>query len=263
MQKNNLRLIDEAISFEPIKNTFRLGWEFIILNKQFTLTLISVLILLTLLGYIPVIGFIFSLFSSAFALAIQIYVGRLVYETENIETFVSEINSAQGETLIQRYFAPAMGAYMGWMVLGIALVMIMGLMLKGMSISESTLNNSAELISVLSTVGLPLLLVVLLFSYVQPLVQANIIMANNFKEGFFAVMTIFSADVWRKSMQGAYFNYMVKLGILVLAMGFLFGFLFALVAVIPILNILVMLLFVYVFMIIMSVAAMMAKRLVE
>lgn len=263
MQENNMRLIDEAISFEPIKNTFRLGWEFIIVNKQFTLTLITVLILLTLLGFLPVVGFIFSLFSSAFALAVQIYIGRLVYETDNIETFVSEIKTAKGEALIQRYFAPAMGAYMGWMLLAVGVITLMGLMLGGIGINESTLNNSAELIATLSTIGLPVLIIVLLLSYVQPLVQSNIIMANTFKEGFFAVMTLFSADVWRKAMQGVYFNYMAKLGLLVLALSFLFGVLFAFFAVIPILNILLMLLFVYLFMIIMSVAAMMAKRLVE
>ncbi|MBU1667659.1 hypothetical protein KKC13_04515 [bacterium] len=263
MHENNLRLIDEAISSEPIKNTFRLGWEFITLNKQFTFTIISVLTLLTLLGLIPVVGFIFSVFSSAFALAVQIYAGRLLYETENIETFVDEVHNADGEGLIKKYFAPALGAYMGWMVIGLLFIALVALTVGSMGVTESTLNNSAELLALLSVVGLPIIVIALLLSYVQPLVQANIIMSNNFQEGFFAVFTLFSVEVWKRAMQASYFKYMFWLGLLVLAAAFLFGLLFSLFSVIPFLNILLMIIFVYIFMIIMSVAAMMAKRIVE
>lgn len=262
MHENNMRLIDEAISFEPIKNTFRLGWEFITLNKQFTFTMISVLIILTLLGLIPVIGFVFSVFSSAFALALQIYVGRLVYETDNIETFVDEVQGADGESLIKRHFAPALGAYMGWMVLAMLFIGIITLAIGGMGGVSANMNN-AELLALLSTIGLPLLLILLLFSYIQPLIQANIVMSNDFKEGFFAVFTLFSVDVWKKAMQTNYFKYMFWLGLLVLAAAFLFGLLFAIFSVIPFLNIILMIIFVYMMMIIMSVAAMMAKRMVE
>lgn len=263
MHENNIRLIDEAISSEPIKNTFRLGWEFITLNKPFTLTVVGVMIFLTLLGFVPLVGFIFSLFAGVFALAVQIYVGRLVYETDNIETFVSAIKDANGEDLIQRYFSAAMGAYMGWMVIGIGLIALITLLLGGMGISDSSLNNSVALLSLLSTVGLPALVIALMISYVQPLIQANIIMSDTFREGFFAVMSLFWVDTWRRAFQGVYFSYVARLDLLVLGVSFLFAFIFSIFAVIPILNIVVLLLFVYLLMIMMSVAAVMAKRLVE
>jgi len=263
MQENNVRLIDEALSEEPIKNTFRLGWEFISLNKQFTFTVISVLVLLNFLGFIPIIGFVFSVFYSALLLSIQIYAGRLVYTTENIETFVDEVHQVEGENVVKQYFAPALGAYMGWMVIGLLAFFLLALIVGNMGVTESTLNNSAELFALLSVIGLPIILITLIFSYVQPLVQANIIMSNTFQEGFFAVFTIFSADVWRRAMQASYFKYMFWLGLLVFAAAFLFGLLFAIFSVIPFLNILVMIIFVYIMMIIMSVAAMMAKRIVE
>ena len=267
MQENNMRLIDEAIAFEPVKNTFRLGWEFITLNKKFTMTVMVVLLVLSLLGLVPLVGFIASIFSSALALAVQIYAGRLVYETDNIESFVEEVHNADGQDIIKRYFAPALGAYMGWMVMALLFVGIISLVIAGSGISFqggiSATTNNAELFSLLSTIGIPLLLVGVLFSYVQPLVQSNIIMANDFKEGFFAVFTIFSADVWRDAMQGVYFKYIAVYGVIILLAMFLFTFIFTIFSTIPILNILVLVVFVYIFSIMMTVSAVMAKRIVE
>ncbi len=260
MQENNMRLIDEAISFEPVKNTFRLGWEFITLNKKFTMSAIVVLLVLSLLGSIPLVGFIFSVFSSAFALAVQIYAGRLVYETDNIETFVDDVHQIDGQKLIERHFAPALGAYMGWMVMALLFIGLVSLLLGSTNMSAT---NNTELIALLSTVGIPLLIVMLIFSYVQPLVQSNIIMANDFKEGFLAVFTIFSADVWRRAMRGSYFKYISVYGVIVLVAMFLFGFLFSLFSAIPILNIFILIVFVYVFSIMMTVSAVIARRIVE
>jgi hypothetical protein len=260
MQENNMRLIDEATSFEPVKNTFRLGWEFITLNKKFTLSAIVVLLVLSLMGSIPLVGFIFSVFSSAFALAVQIYAGRLVYETENIETFVDEIHSADGQKLIERYFAPALGAYMGWMVMALLFVGVVSLLIGGTNINVV---NNAELLSLLSTVGLPILFLLLVFAYVQPLVQSNIVMANDFKEGFLAVFTVFSADVWRSAMQGGYFKYVSVYGVIVLLLAILFSFIFSVFSAIPILNIFILIIFVYLFSIMMTVSAVMARRIVE
>jgi len=264
MQENNMRLIDEAVSFEPVKNTFRLGWEFISLNKKFTVTAIVVFLVLGLLGLIPIVGFIFSVFFSALVLAIQIYAGRLVYETENIESFVDEIHNADGQSVIERHFAPALGAYLGWMIM--ALLLIGGISLLTLLIGDTdmlSLTNNAELLSTLSTVEISLLFVILLFSYVQPLVQANIVMANDFKEGFLAVFTVFTADVWRCAMQGSYFKYISVYGVIVLLSMILFAFLFSVFAAIPILNMFISIVFVYTFSIMMAVSAVMAKRIVE
>jgi hypothetical protein len=260
MQENNMRLIDEAISFEPVKNTFRLGWEFITLNKKFTLSAIVVLLVLSLLGAIPLVGFIFSVFSSAFALAVQIYAGRLVYETENIETFVDEVHQIDGQKLIERHFAPALGAYMGWMVMALLFIGTISLFVGG---SNTNINNNAELLALLSVVAIPILLIVLIMGYVQPLVQSNIVMANDFKEGFFAVFTIFSKDVWRLALQGSYFKYISVYGLIILLTVVLFSFIFSIFAAIPILNVLILIIFVYIFSIMMTVSAVIARRIVE
>ena len=263
MQENNMRLIDEAISDSAVKNTFRLGWEFISLNKKFTMTVIVVLFALVLLGFIPKVGFIFSVFSSAFVLAIQIYVGRLLYETENIESFVDEIHNADGQNVIERDFAPALGAYLGWMIMALLLIGGISLLIGGIGTGMASPTNNAELLSTLSTVAIPLLFVILLFSYVQPLVQANIVMANDFKEGFVAVFTVFTADVWRRAMQGSYFKYISVYGVIVLLATVLFAFIFSVFAVIPILNMFILIVFVYMLSIMMAMSSVMAKRIVE
>jgi len=238
-----------------------LGWEFITLNKKFTLSVIVVLFALSLLGTIPLVGFIFSVFSSAFALTIQIYVGRLVYETDNIETFVDEVNHADGQKVIERYFSPALGAYLGWMVMGLLFIGIISLFLSGTT--SGNISTNEELISALTTVAIPVLLIGLILGYIQPLVQSNIVMANDFKEGFLAVMTIFSKDVWSSAFQASYFKYISIYGLIILLASALFSFIFSLFAVIPILNIFVLIVFVYILSIMMTVSAVMARRIVE
>lgn len=260
MYENNSRLIDEAIASEPIKNTFRLGWEFLTLNKKFTMSVMLVLLALSLLGLIPIVGFIFSVFSSAFLLAMQIYVGRLVYETEDIELFVSEVHNVEGQNVIERYFSPALGAYLGLMVMLLLFVGVISLMVGDKAVD---VNNYMELSSALSGVWLPMLIVTLLISYVQPLVLSNIVMANDFKDGLLAVFTIFSADVWRAAMTGSYFKYIFVYGLCVLLSFFLFSMVFSVFAVIPILNIITLMVFVYLLSIMMSVSAVMVRRIVE
>ncbi len=70
-ENNNRLLVDEAIAFEPIKNTFRLGWEFVKLNQQFTITAMIIFILLNLLVTIQVVSFIFMVLSAIFVILIQ------------------------------------------------------------------------------------------------------------------------------------------------------------------------------------------------
>jgi hypothetical protein len=265
-----MRLIDEALASEPVKNTFRLGWEFIVINKPLSLTIIVLLFVLSILGTIPIIGVLFSLFSTLLSLAVQIYIGRLVYESENIEHFVHDIKSLKGETIIKQHFSAAVGAYGGWMVIGLVLVTLASVVVGSMGLSELNLSNGVmfeqnreALFMIFSTILLPLLVFFLIFSYVQPLVQSNIVMANDFKEGFFAVMTLFSAKVWQDAFQKSYFGYIFKLSLVILLLGVLFGILFSLVGRIPFLNIFLVIIFFYILMIILTVASMMAKRVVE
>ena len=264
-QNRDFRLIDEALASEAIKNSFRLGWEFITLNQKFTLTAIVIFVLLNILGMIPMIALIFMVLSAVFGLALQIHIGRTFYLTNSIQTYIDEIEDSSLEAVLNRYSATAFGAYMGWVLLLVIFLVLFSVVGGSMGILNENMNES-DFLNALFLLGFPLMLVALILSYVHPLVQANIIMANSFKEGFRAVFTIFSINLWRLSLQKSYFKYVAIFGTVIILLLFIFAFFIGLITTLTGLaivgNILLMVCM-YVFMIMMSVGSMMAKRIVD
>ena len=262
---SDTRLIDEALSSEPIKNTFRLGWEFIKLNQTFTLTAMILFVVLNLLGMIPLVSLIFMVLSAIFGLVIQIHVGKTFYESQDITSYVHEIKESSIDRILTQHVATAFGAYMGWVVLLLLAMLLLGFIGGIMGIINEHMNE-ADLLNALVALGFPMLLIAMLISYVQPLVQANIMMAKGLKEGFKAVFTLFSIRVWRSAFQSAYFKYVAGFGLATLVLLFFFAFLVGLLTSLSGLTLvgnILMVLLMYVFMLIMAVGSMMAKRLVE
>jgi uncharacterized membrane protein YqaE (UPF0057 family) len=265
MQKDNRRLIDEASEFETlesVKNTFRLGWEFIRLNQTFTLMVLAILIVLNLLGMIPLLSLIAPMLAGVLGMALQIYAGRAIYESKNITDYVELIkNSRINSEALKGHFSTAFGAYMGWVVLLLAFIFITTIMaISSGFITENM--SEADLLMALASIGLPLALVALVLSYVQPLVHSNIVLSNGFPEGFKAVFTLFSKDVWSSAMQKSYFTYVSVFGLVIMAILIPFVALFMSVGMGLILNI-ALIIGSYMLMIIMSIAAMFARRIVE
>ena len=264
-QNRGFRLIDEAVASEPIKNSFRLGWEFITLNQKFTLTALVLFILLNILGMIPVIALIFMVLSAIFSLAVQIHVGRTLYVTDSIKTYVDEIEDSSVEAILNRHTATAFGAYLGWITLFVILIVLLTTVGSSMGIINENMSE-ANLINALLLLWFPLLFVALVFSYIQPLVQSNIVLSNSFQEGFKAVFTIFSIDLWRLSLQKSYFKYVASFGtviiLLLFILAFIIGMITSLTGLAIVGNVFLMVLM-YVFMIFMVVGSMMARRVVE
>ena len=262
MQEENRRLIDEASEFKPVKNTFRLAWEFIRLNQTFTLTVLAILILLNLLGVIPLLSLIAPMLAGVFGMTLQIYAGRAVYESKEITDYVELIqNSHINSEKLKGHFSTAFGAYMGWVVLLLALLFAAIIM----AISSGIINekmNETDMLMALASIRLPLVLVALVLSYVQPLVHSNIVLSNSFSEGFKAVFTLFSKDVWSSAMQKSYFAYVSIFGLVIIGILIPFVALFASVGMGVVLNI-VFIIVSYMFMVMMSIAAMVARRVVE
>ena len=264
-QKSDTRLVDEALASEPIKNTFRLGWEFITLNQKFTLTAMIIFVVLNLFGMIPIASLIFMVLSAVFGLVIQIHVGKTFYESQDIKSYIQEIQESRIDTLLTRHVATAFGAYMGWIVLLLLLILLFGFVGGSMGIINEQMNE-ADLLNALVTLGLPMLLIALVFSYVQPLVQANIIMAQGVQEGFRAVFTLFSSNVWRMAFQSSYFKYVAGFGLAIILLLFFFAFIVGILTAVSGLTIvgnILMVVLMYIFMLIMAVGSMMAKRRVE
>ncbi len=264
-QNSDIRLIDEALSSEPIKNTFRLGWEFIKLNQKFTLTAMIIFVVLNLFGMIPVAALVFMVLSAIFGLVVQIHVGKTFYESQNIKKYVAEIQDSSIDKLLTRHVATAFGAYMGWVILILFFIFLLGVIGGGIGIINEHMNE-ADLVKAILALGFPMLLIALVLSYVQPLVQANIIMANGFQEGFKAVFTLFSANVWRSAFKSSYFKYVAGFGLVIILSLFFFAFIIGILTNLIGLTIvgnILMVVLMYIFMIIMAVGSMMTKRLVE
>ncbi len=275
MQQDNKRLIDEASQDEAVKNTFRLGWEFIRLNQTFTLTVMGILIFLNFLGMILGISLVTSMLAGVFGIVLQIYAGRAVYESQNIHSYVELIEKSRIDNeSLKRHFSTAFGVYMGWVVLififlftiSIAAVSS-GLISADMSqalasggISENV--NPKDMVLAFASIILPLALISLVVSYVQPLVHSNIVLANDFFDGFQAVFTIFSKDVWSSAMQRKYFSYVAVFGLFMMLCILPIAMVVTLLNPGVILNLLLVIVS-YVLMIILSIGAMIARRIVE
>ncbi len=265
MQENNIRLIDEALLDEPIKNTFRLAWEFIGLNRNFTFIVIGVFIVLHLLGTIPVLSLIFSILAGIFGVAIQMFMGKIFYSTENIETYIEEIKESRLELLLKKHFKTASGVYLGLILLLFLMMMLFVMIAMFTGVVDSNMNEGDILIALIG-LSVPFMLLLLIFSYVQPLVLSNIILANSFEEGFKAVFTLFSKDVWSSAMRKEYFTYVAKAGLVLMVMLLVIGFIVNILIMLPIINFfttIFMLIFMYISMVFISIMSMMARRIVE
>ncbi len=253
-------LLDEARASEPIKNTLRLSWEFIVLNKKFTLTVLALLLLLNILTIFA--GILGMVLSGIFALTIQIYLSRMVYFSEDIEKFVEQIKSSKVEIAVSNNAFVASGAYIAWLILFIVFIFVLALIVNNSGIPLEDIKTIKELMPVAQILFLPIVILTLLISYIYPLVQSNIALAQNIFEGFLAPFTIFSPALWRASFKNGYPKYIV----MIMGLTFLGALLLGIFISLPIINIVAGFIFVvvmYVYMIFNSVVAMMGRRIVE
>jgi len=259
MQEVPTRLIDEVVLTEPIKNTFRLAWEFIVLNKNLTFTAMSMLLLLNIASIF--LGLLAMVLSGVMSMAIQIYVARLIYESQNIETFVEETKKGKLETILSTNIFTATGAYLGTASLFLGILFLLALAVQSMGIDFEKMQLE-ELMKALEVLILPVIITLLLLSYLHPLVQSNIALAKDFKEGYRAVFTLFTPTLWKQAFQNYYFKY-IALMILIIGSG---AFLLGLVMALPGINLLANFIFIvlmYLYMVLISVVSMVARRMTE
>jgi len=260
MQKENQRLLDEALYEEAIKNTFRLSWEFIVLNRQFTLTAMSLLLLLNLLT--SFFGLLAMLLSGVFSMAIQIYVAKLSYNAEDINDFIVQSKQSKVEKAVGENILVATGAYLGEMVLGFGILLLFVMLAQMLGFDLEKVSTIEDLQRVAEAVALPALILLLLMSYIHPLVQAKISMSRDLKEGFFAVFTIFSPSLWRSTFKTGYSKYIISL----LSLIFMAALFMGILVTIPFISLLASFLIIivmYIYMVVISIASMMGKRMVE
>ena len=262
MDDNN-RLIDEALSSDPIKNTFRLGWEFIILNKKFTYLSLAIAIGANILTSLDErLGFVPMLIYTFYMLTIQVEIGRIMHGTQNIETFVSDVKALDIITVVRKNIERVIGSFIGWTVIYTGLMvtfLIVGVMIYG-------LIGSAKEAFALAII--PMLLLLLFVAYLQPLIQAKIALSTNLEEAMFAVFSIVKKEFRIRAFKKSYFKYAASMLFVLLAIPFAISSMYAmgLFSSVPLLNeILIVLLPIagYIATVIMAVGYMMANRMVE
>jgi len=226
------------------------------------------------------LGLIAMIFSGILSMAIQIYISKLIYETENINTFIDEIQKSKLENIFSKHIFVAMGAYLGTIFLFLMLSFLISFVIKSMGIdlvsvlayffdfNTDTLGvelqqvTPSEVTQFLQVFVFPLFIGFLWMSYIHPLVESNIARSSNFKEGYRAIFTFFSLNLWKKALQANYFKYIFSL-LFIVVLGLLF---FGVILTIPGINILasfVIVIVMYFYMVIMAIASMMARRMVE
>ncbi len=260
MQKQKRFLLDEARAVEPVKNTLRLTWEFIVLNKKFTLITMTLFFILNILT--PYLGILAIVPSGVFSLIIQIYFSRLLYNAQDIEEFIEYTKASKVEEAVSKNAFVAIGAYFAWIILFIALLFILGLIVKNSGVHLESVKTVEELMPVAQILFLPIIILALFVSYIHPLVLSNIALAEDFKEGFLAPFTIFSPALWRASFKNGYPKYII----MIMGLTFLGALLLGIFMSLPIINMVAGFIFIvvmYVYIIFNSVVAMMGRRIVE
>lgn len=263
MQENNTRLIDEALGSEPIKNTFRLGWEFVTLNKKFTYISLAVAIGTHVLSsFNASLAFFLMLFYGFYMLAVQIEVGRVIHGTENIETFVAEVEAIDASKVVKGHIERVIGAVIGWSLVYTGIMVLFAVFTFMIYALIGNMNEAIALILI------PAVALLLLVAYLQPLIQAKIALSANIEEAMFAVFSIVKPELRIRAFNKSYFRYVASLLFVLLAIPFALTTIHGLgfFSSVPVLNeVLIVLLpiAVYIATVIMAVGYMIAGRMVE
>ena len=261
MEEKHQKLIDEAIAYEPVINTFRLGWEFIVLNQTFTAISLGIAIVTNLLSFmLPSIGFIAMMVYGIYMIGVQILIGKTLYESEDIGHFVQKVKEIEFKPFVEKYLSLAIGAVIGWAI--VYTVILMVILIIGF-LAYIILGNME---AAFTLVFIPASMLLLLLAYIQPLIQAKMALGNNIEETMMAVFSIKDKKVREQSFNKRYFKYISSILLVFLAIPFALSTAHGMGLLPATLNIVFMLvlpILMYISTVILSVGYMLSKQMVE
>lgn len=253
---------------EPVKNAFRIGLEFLDQNRLLAAMTMGAFIVLTLLEVIPLIGLFAGIAVGVLSQSVQFYVGRSFYASENMGAFVQRAQEATLMEFLTRHWRPAFGAWLGWFVVGMLMVLLFFILIMAAGMNLQSLEALAEggggenMLVGLGGAGIVVMVCILLLSYVYPAVQGRVMLSESFGEAFQAVFSLFSPALWRRTLHGGYFSFAFFLGLAMLGIVLLVGATMALLMLIPILGAVLgvvwLMFLLYAFILIFSVVCMLA-----
>lgn len=267
METSDQRLVHEAMK-QPVRNAFRIGLEFMDQNRILAAVTMGVFVLLFLLELVPVIGFFASVVLGIISQAVQIYVGRAFYASESMEGFAASAKAAGAVPFMTQYKSQAFGAWLGWSLFGMTLLVIFILLVTITGVDFQHLDqieSEAEVMALVGAVGmgmLPVIVIAFAVAYVYPIVQGRVVLSASFGDAFKAVFSIFSPKVWAASMHRSYFAFVFVFSLALTGIAVLVFIVMALLMLIPVLGPILMIVWMifllYAFVMISSVACMIA-----
>jgi len=218
-EQNKTGIIDQ-VPAHPIRYTFMLTWDIFDLNKLLFFMVMVTVIIFSLITNLPIVGLIASMFIGLSIFSLSFFVGKTFYYAKTMGQLIAVIRTTMIENLWEDYWKPSLGAYMGWVVLMLAITLLTNFIInindQESNLATAMLTGDPVVIrAIIPYMTLPFILI-MLFLYVMPLVFVNVIKTDNFNDAFKAVFTVFSKDVWRRALTGAYFKYMSLLGLLII-----------------------------------------------
>ncbi|NPA11207.1 MAG: hypothetical protein GXO62_03095 [Epsilonproteobacteria bacterium] len=209
------------------KTAFTYAWEFIRSNWILTAMVITILVGIGVLSFIPLIGAIFSILITLIIFNLQIYFGKLVSESQSVEDIKKFSKKTELESFLFKYINIAAGAYLGFFVLFLLVGTIYGLVMAKFGIDYYS--------GGLTGFGLLWILIGMVIfgivGYIYPAVMGEILKTGSFMEAFKSVFNLFNPNLWKKSLNKKYFGFVSIWMLLILGLAIMSAVLIILVPV--------------------------------
>ncbi len=250
-------LQDPALSSHPIRTAMDYTWAALSGSWKNTSIVAAILLLLILLEFIPMIGFIASIFQSIVVYALAYYVADRAKGSATIENFKRAMAQSDAKEMLFAFLSPAAGYYTGFILFSLILALISALIFwltggfEAFSImqQQTSVPNAApeqtyqfymQILGFSSPALVFILIASLFFSYLWPLVYGYALCQHTFGDAFNAVFMFFSPTFWKGAFTVDYFVIVSLWMLVVLGVGIVMGFALATFILIPVAVLLIL-----------------------
>ncbi|WP_353661188.1 hypothetical protein [Hydrogenimonas sp. SS33] len=241
-------LTDPDFRTAPLATAMAYSQAAITANWKNTLIVALVLVVLSLLEFIPIVAIVFSLLQTIILYALGYWFVDRAKRSDTLSAFRESVKNDTPTGMMWEFAAPATGFYVGFFIFSLIMILItIGLFwLSGgfammATIQPPAANASPEQVyafygQILGT-STPAVLFVLItslfFSYLWPLVYGYALFQRSFGDAFNAVFMFFSTRFWRAAFTWKYLKLATLWMLAVFAVGILMGITFATIFLIP------------------------------
>ncbi|NPA81237.1 MAG: hypothetical protein GXO31_01375 [Epsilonproteobacteria bacterium] len=223
-------------------------------NYALSFAAISILFVISLLTFIPILGLFFLISYAIFSLSIQIYFAKSVEEIEQESQIEEVAASTKIGDFLNKHFSTAAGGFVGMAIVSLLFFFLTGVLFALMgsgavSVEEmKTMSEEQLTMTIISSYSIPILLISFIggfLFYVFPAVMGYVMNSNNFNEAFKNSFLILNPKFWRRTFNKEYFVLVFIWSIIATLLTMIAFFASAVIVLIPISIILLYLLSLY------------------